>query len=97
MFKIKCTFQKNLSSKSHLSHLDLLEVLSPSLSYYYHEIIQSSHKLVERERILLDPTFKKSFIVSTTLVNLLSQCCEVEEVSDSFPHHYMRLNFQGPT
>lgn len=97
MFKIKTTFDKCLKNKTSLNPLKLLELIDPSLSYYYCEIIKSSNNLLERERMMLDDGFKKSLIVNEKLTDFLSNSSNVEQVRDSFPNHYRRFGFQGPT
>ncbi len=48
MLKIQHAFEKCLRNRCHIDHLELLELLNPSLSYYYQEIIQTTPKLLER-------------------------------------------------
>lgn len=97
MFKIKTTFDKCLKSKTSLNPLKLLDLIDPSLSYYYCELIKSSNNLLERERMMFDDSFKKSLIVSEKLTDFLSNPTTVEQVRDNFPNHYRRFSFQGPT
>jgi hypothetical protein len=97
MLKIKNICNKRLRDKLPISHFDLLEIASPQLRYYYEEVRRTTYRLLDREKIMVDDSFKKFFIVNETLMAFIAKGNHVKEVLDNFPNHYMRFNFQGPS
>lgn len=72
-------------------------MVSPQLRYYYEEVRITTHNLIEREKIIFDDSFKKFFIINESMVNFIGKTGSLKAESDTFPHHYMRFNFQGPS